>query len=398
MPGTLYCMACAVSMLSQLAADGHAAFKPCPLTMKSLTQAVRSAGFEVVENRSRIPVATYSQIPFASSPYDDKHLAQLRQKYELEKVVASAKDEWTAQLLLKDWVKSRIPEGNPRSVAVHALDILDRAAHGETFYCTHYAITYAECALALGWQARKLGIDRLHGRVGFGSSHHGVAEVWSNDFCKWVVIDADFNVHYEKRGIPLGAWEVRAEWLRNQGADVDRMVGAPPSAAKKKLGRVSWRFPEDETSSYFWCYINTHVLTDETRDGGRLIFPQDSANDALVWYQNHDEATQQSRLHTGYLRNTFIPTRRLEDAYWTVGIVDAMVTRASDKTLVFSLKSNCPNLVDFERSNDRASWEAIKDAKAVAWELKSGWNSLVLRTHSQGRIMGPETTLLLFLK
>jgi hypothetical protein len=143
---------------------------------------------------------------------------------------------------------------------------------GETFFSTHYAITYAECAAALGWQARKLGIDRPHGKDGFGSSHHGVAEVWSNQLAKWVAIDANFNLHYEKRGTPLSAWEIRAEWLKNQGADVDRVVGVGPQAVKKKLGRVSWHFRDDETSSYFWNYINNRVVTTDRSDSTKPHF------------------------------------------------------------------------------------------------------------------------------
>ena len=233
-------------------------------------------------------------MPFVASAYDDKQLARLREIYQLEKVIAPAKDEWTAQLLLKEWVHAKIPVGNPRTNAVHALDILERSAQGEQFYCTHYAITFAECALALGWQARKLGMfDRPHGSTGFESSHHGIDEIWSNQFARWIAIDADFNLHYEKRGMPLSAWELRAEWLANQGRDVDRVAGVPPHAVKKKPGRVSWRFKEDETSSFFWNYINTHVVTTDSSDMAKLIFLQDPSNSAHVWYQNFDAETQQ---------------------------------------------------------------------------------------------------------
>ncbi len=366
-----------------------------PLTAARLCAA---AGFKVRENRSVIPVAAYSHIPFVAAGYDDPQLELLRKTHHLEQVVAPARDEWTAQLLLKEWVHSKIPLGNPKSSAVHALDILEKSARGEKFYCTHYAITYAECALALGWQARKLGIDRPHGKDGFQSSHHGVAEVWSNVFAKWIAIDANFNLHFEKGGVPHSAWEVRAEWLKNQGAEVERVTKAPPHTVKTKLGRTTWDFAEDETSSYFWNYIGTHVVTGETRDPSRLLFLQDPANESLLWYQNHDPRTRSSRLHVGYLRNTFIPTRRFEDAYWTVGIVDAAVTKASAKSIHFSVKSYCPNQVAFERSVDRHAWEPVQDTAAVKWELKPGWNTLVLRTLSRGNVAGPETTLVLFVE
>jgi hypothetical protein len=369
-----------------------------PLSAARLRAAAEAAGFTVVENQSVIPPAAYSRVPFVAAGYDDEGLAALRATYQLERVTAPATDEWTAQRLLKEWVHGKIPLGNPTSPAAHALDILAKSARGETFYCTHYAITYAECAAALGWQARMLGIDRPHGPAGYGSSHHGVAEVWSNQFAKWVAIDANFNLHYEKAGVPLSAWDIRAEWLRNGGADVDRVAGAPPCAARKKLGRETWRFPEDETASYFWVYINTRVETTDRPGAAKLLFPQDAANERLVWYQNHDERTRRSRLHVGYLRNTFHPTRRLDDAYWTVGVVDATLIAVSGQSLHLSLKTYCPNLVAFERSADGFAWDRIPDATAVAWPLKAGWNALVLRALGRGNVTGPETTLLLFLE
>jgi hypothetical protein len=281
-------IAVALGLVSQGFSADATAVEAGLLSAKRLTAAAETLGFKVVDNKSVIPTAAYSRLPFVASGNDDERLATLRKAHSLEQVAAPAADEWSAQLLLKEWVHGKFPPGNPKSPAVHALDILEKAARGETFYCTHYAITYAECATALGWQARKLGVDRPHGKDGFGSSHHGVTEIWSNQFVKWVAIDVNFNLHYEKRGTPLSAWEIRGEWLTNQGADVDRVVGAGPRAAKTKLGRATWRFPEDETSSYFWNYINNRVVAADQGDSAGLIFLQDAANDSAVWYQNHD--------------------------------------------------------------------------------------------------------------
>jgi hypothetical protein len=393
----------ALGLLANRCSADNGTFTAGPLSPARLNAAAEAAGFKVIENKSNIPAAAYSRIPFVASDYDDKHLAALREKYQLEKVIAQARDEWTAQQLLKVWVHGKIDtvdwitgRGEVTSNAWHALDILEESARGERFYCTHYAITYAECALALGWQARKVGIDRPHGKNG-GSSHHGVAEVWSNMLAKWVVIDSHFNIHYEKKGVPLSAWEVRAEWLRNKGADVDHVDGAPPLTAKLPKRR-GWQHPENDTSAYFWNYILTRLETTDGHEPAKKIFLQDAANDSLLWYQNANGRKDRSRLHVGYLNNTFVPTRRLEDAYWTVGVVDATVSQVTSKSIVFRLKSYCPNQVAFERSVDSHKWERIPDEKSVEWPLKSGWNSLVLRTLSRGNVTGPVTTLLLYLE
>jgi hypothetical protein len=252
-----------------------------------------------------------------------------------------------------------------------------------------------DCAQALGWQARKIGVDRRHGPEGMQSTHHGGAEVWSNQFRKWVVMDAQSNLHFEKNGIPLSAWEIRAEWLKNKGADVDHVVGAPPNTVMKNPAMV-WRVPdEDEIATYFWLYIETRAAW--TKGGSRRIFPQDEANAGEMWYQN-DDATKRGQLHQGYIRNLFTPTSQHEDAYWTVGVVEAQLTDAAEGVVRLSLDSYCPNRTAYEVSRDGKTWEKVKDEKSLAWKLESGWNMLRLRTVGRGGVIGPETAVVMSLE
>jgi len=369
-----------------------------PLNADQLFQAATAAGFQVRDVKADIPSAVHSALPFTTLDYENNLLRTLRERFQLEKVVGPARDEWTAQLMLKEWVHKAIPGGNPKVTANHALDILEFAAQGETFYCTHYAITYVECALALGWQARKIGVDRKHGPQGLGSTHHGVAEVWSNQFRKWVVIDPQSNLHFEKEGVPLSAWEIRAEWLKDHGAALAHMVGVPPHAVRKNPAIVWWdRNGEDESATYFWFYLEDRAVHSSSGEPGQLIFPQDEANTALIWYQN-DDSTQRSRIHTGYLKNLFLPTSRIEDVYWTVGVVEATLAGVSKGSLQLSLDSYCPNGTGYEVSFDGISWERVKDEKSLVWTLRPGWNSLRLRTLGPRGMTGPEVSLLLLLE
>ncbi len=341
-----------------------------------------------------IPEAVRSSLPFTPMEYDDQRLDALRRKYAIEEAVSGAKDEWTAQLRLKQWVYEHIPGGNPTSTPATAMEILDRAAKGERFYCTHYAITYAECAQALGWQARKLGIDRRHGPEGMESTHHGVAEVWSNQFRKWVVIDPQSNLHFEKKGAPLSAWEIRAEWLKNGGADVEHVVGVPPNTARKNPAIVWWSRPdEDETATYFWVYIADRV---SAGPDAKLILPLDDANAGLVWYQNGPSAGA-SRLHTGYVKNLFIPARRLADAYWTVGIVEARIVSAAASAITLDLDSYDPYRNAYEVSFDGVAWQKVASGSRVKWRLEPGWNKLRLRGMGPRGVTGPETAVAMLL-
>ena len=376
------------------AASDAAAFEAGPLTRERVAAAARAAGFRVSAVSADIPAAIRPRFPFAAPDYDDPLLDRLRAEYRLDQVVATPKDEWTKQLLLKDWVFRMIPGGDPRTHPKNAIDILKLAAQGERFYCTYYAITYSQCAQALGWQARKIAVDRRHGPEGMGSTHHGAVEIWSNQFRKWVVIDAQSNLHFEKKGTPLSAWEIRAEWLRNKGADVDHVVGAPPKTLKKNPAMV-WPVPdEDEIATYFWLAID-----DAVPDGGALkrIFPQDQWNAGEVWYQNED-ATGGGRIHIGYTKNLFIPTARIEDAYWTVGVVETTVTEAAPGVIRMKLDSYCPNRSAHQMSVDGASWVTLGGDNDLGWKLAPGWNTLRLRAMGKGGVTGPETAVVMHLE
>jgi hypothetical protein len=366
-----------------------------PLTKEQLARAAEAAGFRVESVAGDVPKAVRPRFPFTTSDYGDPALEALRKEYPLEDLVRDAPGEWSAQLRLKDWVFRKIPGGTPKSSPRTASEILKRAAQGERFWCTYYAITYTQAAQALGWQARKIGVDRKHGPEGMGSTHHGAVEVWSNEFRKWALIDAQSNLHFEKDGAPLSAWEVRAEWLKDQGARVDHVVGAPPHTAKKNPAMV-WSVPDrDEIATYYWLYIDTDAA--QPGAGSRYILLQDETNAGEIWYQN-DSATQRGRLHVGYTRNLFQPTRRVEDAYWTVGVVEAQIVAADDRVVRLRLDSYCPNLEAFQVSRDGVTWHAAQDPASVEWPLQEGWNTLRLRTLSRRGVTGPETSLILRLE
>ncbi len=388
----MLCAVLASAGAAQFAGSGL--FSPGPLTRDRLRQAAVQAGFRVPTLSADIPIALPLRFAYRTFEYDDPLLETLRSEFKLQDVVAGAPDEWTAQRRLKDWIFRQIPGGMPKTNPKNSVEILRLAAQGEKFYCSHYAMTYVECAQALGWQTRRIAVDRRHGPAGMTSAHHGVAEVWSNQFRKWVVMDAQSNLHFEKEGIPLSGWEIRAEWLENQGKDVDHVVGAPPAAAMKNPAMV-WHVPDpDEIAVYFWLAIDDSALPGTTV---KRILPRDRWNMNQIWYQNDGE-TKRGRMHNGYVNNSFVPVSGYDEANWTVGIVEVALTEASRGALRMSLASYCPNRTAYQISTDGVSWTSVKDEKQVTWNLKAGWNMLRLRTMSRGGVMGPETAVVMNLE
>jgi hypothetical protein len=139
----LYLLAC-----QNYAAETQRPFEPGPLEPLRVKAAARQAGFKVRDLKADIPVAVRPRLPFVTAAYSDESLIALRRQYPLEKIVAGGRDEWQSQLLLKEWVHQAIPPGSPKVSYNNALEILEHAAHGATFWCTHYAVSYAECAAA----------------------------------------------------------------------------------------------------------------------------------------------------------------------------------------------------------------------------------------------------------
>ena len=134
----------------------------------------------------------------------DDMLEELREKYELDAVVAGGRTEFEQMLLLKEWVRNRWDHGWSREPeARNALEILEAAELGSDFNCGYYSVTMMQSLLALGFVARRAGIAKAQSEwmaLDEGNIGHSVPEVYSHDFHKWILLDADMNVHYELDG------------------------------------------------------------------------------------------------------------------------------------------------------------------------------------------------------
>jgi len=371
-------------------------FSGGPLSWELLAKAARSAGFEVIKVKADIPRSIRPRFEWKTFGYDDSLIAPLRERYRLNELVKDAENEWEGQLALKHWVHSRITNGTPTVDAIHAVDILKYAAEGKQFWCTFYAITYIECALSLGWQARKVCLDIDHELEGGpGSRHHGAAEVWSNYHQKWVFIDPQSDLHFEKDGVPLSAWEIRMDWLRNEGADVDHVVGMPFKRQLKNPAIVWWNLPErDETGLFFWLTYYDNYATWDQKSPSKWLFPQDDAHSGKTWYQGGEKR----HLHAGYEKKLFLPTERIDDVYWTVGVVEASVAAVAGGEIILSLDSYCPDFDYYEAKTGLESWGKVAEGYRLVWPLKKGTNSLSVRTVNKGGARGPQTRLQLILK
>lgn len=175
-----------------------------------------------------------------------------------------------------------MPHGNnPRKNYQNALEVLRDKDVGQ-FYCSHFALTYLQCATALGWYCRKLGVDFDH-EQGIEERHHGVVDIWSNQFQKWFVVDAQHNLHFEKEGIPLNALEIRGEWLKDRAAQVNGITGNHSAAIA--FNEASFGF--DTPSNYFWFFIllRNNFFEDPDMYNSKTLLWVDEYNKNKIWYK-----------------------------------------------------------------------------------------------------------------
>jgi hypothetical protein len=146
-------------------------------------------------------------VPFVFESPDAPHLVALRKRFNLNSIVAGPGGEYDAQMRLATWIGTRFEHGvdevpGGRQVC-DPVGVIEAGQKGARFWCEIAAKVMIQAATAVGWPARVITASR-----DAYTWEHAVAELWSNQFDKWFVVDPDFNVVFEVDGMPLSAWEL----------------------------------------------------------------------------------------------------------------------------------------------------------------------------------------------
>ena len=145
------------------------------------------------------------------------NLEDLRLDFELDKVIAGAASEFEAQLRLMNWAyKVPLSTLDPYAWNYHDLLKPERDEKGgivlHTQYdkrrrdghCLHCNLSLVAACIAMGYPARWVNISSKH------TYGHEVAEVWSNEFSKWIFMDStrDYYIYDPDTGVPLNLVEI----------------------------------------------------------------------------------------------------------------------------------------------------------------------------------------------
>lgn len=331
-------------------------------------------------------------LPYVESEYtrrfrfdsaDNPKLHQLRQRYQLEAVVAPGRDEFDRQVLLLDWVHHRFTSfGRPTSEARGALEILEAIEEGHTFFCSQYAHVYVSAAASLGWVDRVLALRRHQDPPGGGSSEHSTTEIWSNQYRKWIMMDPTAKMFIEKDGLPLNAWEIRQEWFHRAGRDLVFVVGKERRRYRKSdlpifLGRFAGfgdlTVPADELDKYgFIGFIPNTDLMDSGLDYARMFIVKDALCDGTRW---HVRAA---------------PANPAVDPYFPIHQAAVTLTPAEDN-LAVRFQTLTPNFQRYEIRQDGGPWRPTGDR--YDWRMDPGVHQLEARAVNRFGVAGPISTI-----
>jgi hypothetical protein len=173
--------------------------------------------------------------------WTEASLANLARDEKLIELVGDQQRPFEIALTLQSWTSREMrlgfPDPYPKS---NAADILSAIRSGTTRgFCAQYSYVLVDVLKALGFYA----VRYVEAESSSGSSHFAV-ELWSDEFQKWVLLDALYNIYYiDPAETPMSSLEVHdlavtqrydsatREWTRRT---------ASPTTSSAPPGGTTW--------------------------------------------------------------------------------------------------------------------------------------------------------------
>jgi hypothetical protein len=330
-----------------------------------------------IENPVYKPNTVFESFEEISSSTD--HLIA---KYRLDTVVNGETDEFTRILLLRHWLVSVIAIedfGEPYPGQGNVEYMLDHALEGQGYHCAHFMRIQNAVMSAFGYVTRTLGSGP--GVKGKNDGHHGINEIWLNQYNKWFLSDAKYDHHFEKDGIPLSALEVRDEFLKNKAVDIQSVKG--PARVPFDFDEAAGLSHTDFAALYTWISwdANNNRFTHWPDYTELLIMYEDDFYRANTWYRG-------GRPHwaygTGYLK--LVQDR--DEIYFTPNTISS-TTLINGNTARIELLSFTPNLKEYQMKKLPGNkWAGVDPEFDI--KLKSRKYELVFRAVNMAGVTGPE--------
>ncbi|MCC7177525.1 MAG: hypothetical protein IT177_03960 [Acidobacteria bacterium] len=251
-----------------------------------VTVVVDGGTVEVVQTPGQSPDAP--RLPVRFEDYSAARLAEFAARERLVEVVQGASSDFEAILLLKDWVAAQWPDSVPDPYPPwDAITILDWIREGRTGgFCAQYAQVFLQALAAIGIPARYVEVGQTDNPYA-----HFTTEVWSNHFNKWVLVDAHYNLHFERDGIPQSVLEVHDAFVRGQHEALDVVLGAV------REGHPDPRDYPHRTAGLYY-YVRYLLKADHVSAPNEP--PADRYEDTVEWVDEHTVPWESSTVPSEY--------------------------------------------------------------------------------------------------
>jgi len=205
--------------------------------------------------------------------------------------------------------------------------------------------------------------------------------VWVNEFSKSVLIDAKYDAHFEKDGVPLSALEIRDEVWRDGAKSVVCAVGPDrkPLQPDPETGKS-----ETRPDTYRWCSWETDTdrfTAFPAQPTSTLVVLDDENFRQNTWYRD-------GKPHWAYGTPYFIKTARCDWIEWTPNVIASEVTVEGNRARVF-LNSCTPNFRSFQRRDDDGTWRDCVEEVELPLDQHTRMR-LAFRTINLFGVAGPE--------
>jgi len=206
-------------------------------------------------------------------------------------------------------------------------------------------------------------------------------EVWSNDYAKWVLLDAKYDYHFERNGVPLSALEVHEAVRADGGKNLVKVKGPKRQTVAMKTPE----YPVKSAANYWWVayHVNQDRFTQPSGES-RLVILDNSAYRETTWIRD-------DRKHWAYAAKAFLPTTDRHQIEWTPGVPDLKVRQSSPTELNLTIHSSTPNFKAYQIRSNGAPWKTLT-GNSYRWKLVAGKNKLDVRTQNQFDVNGPTVT------
>jgi hypothetical protein len=375
------------------------------ITVKTKSRPLSNeAGTVVKIMASRNPDIVRPSVAFTHE--DFSKLGHWRTRFELDRVVAGAGTEFEKQLRLMRWAYEIPIKGlDPYAWSYDDLSVLKKDAKGKILmdtafqekgrrrggHCLDCNLTLIGACLAMGYPARWVNIATM------STYGHEVAEVWSNDFNKWVFLDAtrDYYIYDPETGVPMSLIEINerlSEIIPRPVTWESPLKWLVPDASMAERVRVAYR----EGKNAFSVKEKKHGPELLLLMGHlSLVLRNDFASRStpVPWRLSSNWG---GPLFYGYFAEKFPPKReyalhtdRWQDFNPTLNQVHLTLSETETPgVLRVDADTETPFFRTFLIRIDAGAW-AENPATFFSWSLHEGLNTLAVRSCNTAGVTGP---------